>query len=242
VCCHRAECMWLVREVRNSNSGGAENHLQGRVRRSPTAVRRAAGRPLMVFVLARFVADCIAASDPADVEGSVERLRGVYKEQVQHCTADVRLAVPNEGPDEVLLHESNMCTIYIVRVPAGIRYAPHDHGMVAFVGVFDGVEVNDYFSRSAADSISIPSTSTISVHPGEVALLDADVVHAISSEGSSRSQALHVYLGNLGATARQLFNPKTGSAMEFTMENYFGHAEPPQPVPVAHDQAVYPEE
>ena len=196
----------------------------------------------MAFQLDRFVADCIAASNPADEEGSIDRLRAVYKEHVQASPEAVRAAIANDGPDEVLLHQSDRCTIYIVRVPTGIRYAPHNHKMLAFVGVFEGVEINHYYDTRTDDasSIAVPCARTAAVRPGEVLLLDAQAVHAISSEGPTRSQALHIYLGNLGAnTARRLFCPRTGRAMEFTTDNYFRNAQPPQPVPDGHDQAVF---
>jgi len=183
-----------------------------------------------MFSLSRFVSDCISASDPADVSGSVARLRRVYK-VVEEDAAGIRASIPNEGPDEVLLHEDDRCTIYIVRTPPGVLYAPHDHGMVAIVGVFEGAEANDFFTRARSESLTLPRDSTEVIREGCVTVLDADVVHAISCEGSVRSQALHVYLGNLGAQDRSLFHPTTGAALPFTMENYFGTARPPQPIP-----------
>ena len=191
-----------------------------------------------VFQLDAFVKQCIRACRH-DEKTSIKRLRSVYSRAIEHSPEAVRRAIPNTGPDEVLLHEDDDCTIYIVRVPAGIKYAPHDHGMVAVVGVFEGIEVNDYFKRVSIDTCQVPSMQTEAVETGSVAVLDADVVHAISSRGSTRSQALHVYLGNLGATDRKLFHPKTGKALPFTMQNYFSNASPPQPVPDGHDQAVY---
>ena len=142
-----------------------------------------------MFSLTQFIADCVRASDPSDVSGSIERLRKVYK-AVEDAPAIVRAAIPNDGPDEVLLHEDERCTIYIVRTPPGIRYAPHDHGMVAIVGVFEGAETNDFFARATAESLLMPCERTEVVRTGCVAVLDADVVHAISCEGSARSQAL----------------------------------------------------
>lgn len=194
--------------------------------------------PEAAFQLDSFVKQCIRACRH-DVDGTIKRLRSVYRETIERSPEAIRRAIPNQGPDEVLLHEDDTCTIYIVRVPAGIKYAPHDHGMVAVVGVFEGTEVNDYFKRVSSEKLTIPCVTSEAVETGHVTVLDADVVHAISSKGSTRSQALHVYLGNLGATDRKLFHPKTGKALPFTMQNYFSNASPPQPIPDGHDQAVY---
>jgi hypothetical protein len=57
-----------------------------------------------------------------------------------HVTAFLqpRLTLSAQGPDEVLLHQDEDCTVYIVRVMPGMVYPPHDHGMAAVIGVFEG--------------------------------------------------------------------------------------------------------
>ena len=194
--------------------------------------------PSAFFNLESFVAQCVAACDPSDEQGSIARLRKIYEDTIARSYSSVRAAIPNDGPDEVLLHEDDRCTVYLVRVPPNIKYPPHDHKMVAVVGVFEGVEVNDYFSRDGSGGISLPAGRTERYKAGQVAVLDTGSVHGISSEGVTRSQALHVYCGNLGKVDRQLFSRADGRAMPFTMENYFGGAEPPQPIPTGHDTAT----
>ena len=134
-------------------------------------------------------------------------------------TEQIRNAIPNTGDDEVLLHQDDSCTVYIVRVPAGIIYPPHDHRMPAVIGVFEGTETNHMFRTDAQGCVNPDRTRTVTV--GQTLVLPTEAVHAISTDGPTRSQALHVYIGNLGAITRSLFDPSNGSKVPFTEENYF---------------------
>ena len=176
----------------------------------------------MPFSLDEFVASCKALSDPSDPTRSIEQLRTLLEGVVAH-PEQVQSAIPNTGDDEVLLHQDDSCTVYIVRVPVGILYPPHDHRMPAVIGVFEGAEVNHMFRVDAEGCIQRDGSRTISV--GETFVLSTEAVHAISTNGVSRSQALHVYIGNLGAMTRSLYNPDTGSEVPFNEANYFNLAQ-----------------
>lgn len=174
----------------------------------------------MPFVLDDWVAAAVVACDPSDEAASVGRLKCLLEAT---SAAEVRAAIPNEGDDEVLLHQSAVATVYIVRVPLGVGYPPHDHGMAAVIKVFEGIEVNHYYEAGRADS-AIALCSSDRVAEGEVRALAADVVHSLGAMGPARSQALHVYLGDLGAQPRTVFDLSSGQRLPFTEVNYFGLA------------------
>ena len=56
-------------------------------------------------------------------------------------------AIPPSGIDEVL-HEDDTITIMVIATPNGIEQPPHDHGIPAIIGVFDGKEEQRFFVRS----------------------------------------------------------------------------------------------
>lgn len=82
-----------------------------------------------------------------------------------------------------------------------------------------GEEINHFFTGNPKEGISASDTVTVSA--GQTLTLGVDAVHCLSTGGQTRSQALHVYLGNLGAQTRSLYDPNTGQAVAFSEENYF---------------------
>lgn len=73
------------------------------------------------FTVEGFVAEARRASCTTEPEVALSKLQRVQRllEETMASTADVRRIIPNTGPDEVLLHEGDDCTVYIVRVPPG---------------------------------------------------------------------------------------------------------------------------
>lgn len=173
------------------------------------------------FLLDEWVGACAAACEPADEAASMARLRVIFDSTK---TDAVRAAIPNEGADEVLLHEDERCTVYIVRVPPNIEYPAHDHGMATLVLCFEGIEVNKYYKHCAGAPLELTGRAVL--RPGDCEELPVDVIHAISSEGDTRSQALHVYLGDLGAETRCLYDVGSGASFPFTEAKYFELARP----------------
>ena len=113
----------------------------------------------MAFVLDEFVATCKSVSNPEDESKSIEALVQVMTSTMRNAQ-QVRDAIPNAGEDEILLHEDDSCTIYIVRVPVGVILPPHDHGMAAIIGVFEGTEVNQA-CRTPGTLCNLPQFPTI---------------------------------------------------------------------------------
>ena len=134
--------------------------------------------------------------------------------------------VHEEEDDEVLLHASENLTIYHITLSPGLQYPPHNHLMDALIGIYWGGETN-FVYPVAADRLQAPERHDV-IAPA-VVRLPADAVHSVANTGTSRSGALHVYLGNLPSTRRQLWGHPTRRAEPFDNDRYLAGARPMDP-------------
>lgn len=178
-----------------------------------------------------FVSDCrraVADSDPLPavrnvVQQAVDALIG---ERVALDPLPSRYACRSGdlllGHDRTVYEDANV-TVVIVETEPGHLQPPHDHGMCAVIGAFEGAESNRFFHRDG--SLVTPATRRV-VRPGDVIAMREDTVHAIGADGQTRSRALHVYLGGLSATSRTLFHPDTGVGEPFDFDTYLSYVRP----------------
>lgn len=128
-----------------------------------------------------------------------------------------------EEDDEVLLHASRNLTIYHITLSPGLQYPPHNHLMDALIGIYKGGETN-FIYPDAASKLDAPqrqdSTAPTVLH------LPPHTVHSVANTGNARSGALHVYLGNLPATHRQLWDLQSNQAEPFDNDRYLAGAQP----------------
>ena len=133
--------------------------------------------------------------------------------------------VHEEEDDEVLLHASRNLTIYHITLSPGLQYPPHNHLMDALIGIYKGGETN-FIYPVAAGELDAPErrdfTAPALVH------LPPHTVHSVANTGSARSGALHVYLGDLPRTHRQLWSPEGNQAEPFDNDRYLAGARPIQ--------------
>ncbi len=178
-----------------------------------------------------FVSDCRRAVTAEDPLGAV---RSVVQDAVDALTRNQAALEPLAAryacrSGEILLghdrtlYEDAEVTVVVVETEPGHLQPPHDHGMCAVIGAFEGAESNRFFRRDG--SSVVPATQRV-VHPGEVIAMREDSVHAISADGQTQSRALHVYLGALSATSRTLFHPDTGAGEPFDFDTYLRYVRP----------------
>jgi predicted metal-dependent enzyme (double-stranded beta helix superfamily) len=126
-----------------------------------------------------------------------------------------------EDNDEVLLHASEALTIYHITLTPGLQYPPHDHLMDAFIGIYLGGETNFIYPRSAV-RLELPARRDVTAPA--VVHLPPDAVHAVANTGNARSGALHVYLGNLPQTRRQMWGFAGDRPEAFDNDRYLAGA------------------
>lgn len=167
----------------------------------------------MSFCPDRFVADLrAAAADPHPVRA----INAVMKNAVSDPAA-VAAGVPDYEGDELALLETDELSAYCARFFAGQLVPPHNHRMPAFIGVYEGTEVNQLFRHDASGLTLVAEKH---VGPGETLSIGGEGIHGVYTKGGKDSLALHVYLGSLKTVSRSLFHPDSGEEMPFTDENY----------------------
>ncbi|TSE12345.1 autotransporter [Mesorhizobium intechi] len=131
--------------------------------------------------------------------------------------------VHEEEDDEVLLHASPQLTIYHITLSPGVQYPPHNHLMDALVGIYWGGETN-FIYPLAGQKVDEPERQDLSA-PALVHM-SSSTIHSVANTGSTRSGALHVYLGDLPGTDRQLWSLADSRPEPFDNARYMAGAWP----------------
>jgi predicted metal-dependent enzyme (double-stranded beta helix superfamily) len=164
------------------------------------------------------VIDDIASA--AESRDPLQRIKTVLRDLTNRFHSSGVL-VHEEEDDELLLHASQNLTIYHITLSPGLQYPPHNHLMDAVIGLYKGGETN--FVYPVADGrIEVPErrdfTAPALLH------LPPQTVHSVANTGSERSGALHVYLGDLPRTRRQLWSFQSNQAEPFDNDRYLAGA------------------
>lgn len=134
--------------------------------------------------------------------------------------------VHEASDDEVLLCANDTLTIYHITLTPGLQYPPHNHLMDALIGIYRGEETNFIYPLSDGQ-LQVPQRRE-AIAP-EVVHLPPDTVHAVANPGTARSGALHVYLGNLLDTKRQMWRFAGDRPDVFDNHRYLAEARPVAP-------------
>ena len=116
------------------------------------------------------------------------------------------------------LYEDDEVSVYWVRFAPHELVPPHNHRMHAFLGVYEGIEVNLLYRQAESGQLELVKRRVL--NPGDTMVLGGDGIHAVHTEGAMPSLGLHIYLGRLSTVSRELFDTETGRSMPFTDENY----------------------
>lgn len=167
----------------------------------------------MSFDFDDFVAQVRAAASGPDANTAVQAL-------LQTCVSNPEpliASTPSDGEDEINLYEDEEVSIWRCRFQPHVVMPPHEHKLPVHIAVYSGGEKNILFRPQNGE---LTHESTTVVKPGEVLSLDETCIHAVTADGDSPSLALHVYMGPLMKLERDLFDWKTGEAVDFSMENF----------------------
>ncbi|NKB56842.1 MAG: hypothetical protein GKS00_10950 [Alphaproteobacteria bacterium] len=171
-----------------------------------------------------FVDDCksaLASDDPvAAVEGLVRDV--IADPEALHSAFGERITGKSLR-DRIIFHDDELTVVQIATVP-GLQSPVHNHNMWAVIGVYDGEEHNAFFEETDG---TLKQTGERLLKSGDVAVLAPKTIHAIDNPIERKSNAIHVYGGNLVArTGRSMWNPRTqeredyeiGQLSEYTKE------------------------
>jgi predicted metal-dependent enzyme (double-stranded beta helix superfamily) len=114
------------------------------------------------------------------------------------------------------LHTADDITVLNVVWTPGMRLYPHDHRMWAVIGIYGGVEDNEFFRRAPE---GLTPSGGKQAHERDVLVLGDDVIHAVSNTQSSFTGAIHVYGGNFFTRPRSEWDPETGEERAFDIDS-----------------------
>jgi predicted metal-dependent enzyme (double-stranded beta helix superfamily) len=166
-----------------------------------------------MFEVEQFVADCRAAL--ADSQASL-----ALKDLLERTVAEDREVVAALGEptsaDLVVLHSTpDLTVLNAVWAPRMTLY-PHNHKMLAAIGIYGGREDNTFFKRQEAGLVISGGRE---LHHRDVAILGANVIHAVTNPRRAFTAAIHVYTGDYLHAQRSEWDPDTLEERPFDFEN-----------------------
>lgn len=140
----------------------------------------------------RFVEDCKAA-----VGDGQKAVRELVAEAVADPAGIVAaLGEPTKAGVFPLHKGPDLTVINFVWAPL-MAFRPHNHNMVAAIGIYSGREDNIFWRRiDDGDGPEIEAAGADSLGPGQVATLGRDIIHSVTNPITKMTSAIHVYGGN----------------------------------------------
>lgn len=156
------------------------------------------------FTLDGFVADArIAASAPDPLQATCTLMQAALAGAAQ---ADL----PDFEDDEILLFEDETVSVWHERFQPHEILPPHDHAMIAVLGVYRGRERNDLWRN---DGGIWQRGGTLTLEAGQQHVFAPHDIHSVQAEDGVPSYGLHIYLGALTKVDRHLFDWDTGASV-----------------------------
>jgi predicted metal-dependent enzyme (double-stranded beta helix superfamily) len=160
-----------------------------------------------MFDLDQFVADCRAARA---ADGSSETICEVVRRAVSDPTALPKaLGEPDRARIGELYRSDELTILNVVWAPH-MTIMPHNHHMLAIIGVYGGREDNIFWRRIPnADGAQIEAAGARSLSVKEAHPLGHDIIHSVTNPTSKFTAAIHVYGGDFFAAHRSEWDPET---------------------------------
>lgn len=167
-----------------------------------------------MFSTEEFVSKCRNALDTDDPAAVVAALM----EEVLASPADVSETLNRvDGPMVDFLYRSSELTVANMRTAPGSVSPIHNHRMWAVIGIYGGQEDNHIYRRRG--TTGLVERQLKSLRPGDIFVMDPELIHAIENPLRDLNGALHVYGGDLQSQpGRSLWDPQTSEEMPYTFE------------------------
>lgn len=174
--------------------------------------------------LDEFVANCKDALSEDDPTGRIEALvrEAIADPSGLHAAFGERVTGKSLR-DRIVYRDDELTVVQIATVP-GLQSPVHNHNMWAVIGVYEGEEYNAFFEESAE---GLQQSGERLLKEGDIAVLQPETIHAINNPIEQKSNAIHVYGGDLVTReGRSMWNPRTeeredyeiGRLSEYTKE------------------------
>lgn len=154
-----------------------------------------------------FVEDCKAALNADDPTATIEGLiRNAIADPEGLRSAFSDRITGKSLRDRIVFYDEELTVLQVATVP-GLQSPVHNHNMWAVIGVYDGEEYNAFYEVTDG---APKQTGERHLKADDVAVLHPNTIHAINNPIERKSNAIHVYGGNLVTReGRSMWNPRT---------------------------------
>ncbi len=136
---------------------------------------------------------------------------------------DIIKALPEFDDDEVLLYVDDDITVYRIATTTGIKYPPHEHGMIAISAIYKGTETHVFYDR---DGENVVERSKVRFCSPAIVDMEPSAVHAICNEDDEPNESLHFYFGDLETQRRTLWDQNGKNPQQYIHEDYLSFSRP----------------
>jgi predicted metal-dependent enzyme (double-stranded beta helix superfamily) len=166
-----------------------------------------------VFDVDAFVADLVACGSDSDPRAATKEL---LARTLASSSADVAESLAPVAGGITLLHHSPELTIANIAWAPHMQLMPHDHRMWAVIGIYGGVEDNQFFRRDTDGTLA--TTNDRRLDTGDVCMLGTETIHAVTNPTDRLTGAVHVYGGDFVNQPRSQWGPGDLVERPFDME------------------------
>ena len=143
-----------------------------------------------MFDIEQFLTECRAAITETEPRAAVKQVL----ERAVAAPDQVAAALPAERAGVVPLYAADdLSVLHVVWAP-GMRFRPHNHLMWAVIGMYGGQEDNAFYRRMGT---GLAESGGRQLRTGDVTLLGADTIHAVTNPLRTFAGAIHVYGGDI---------------------------------------------
>ena len=133
-------------------------------------------------------------------------VRDVLQRAVSQPSAIGATLRPERGGITVLHQAGDLTVLHVVWAP-GMSIYPHNHGMWAVIGIYEGQEDNAFYRREAPGAPTLTESGGKQLTTGDVLVLGDDTIHAVTNPLDRLTAAIHVYGGDFVNQPRSQWGP-----------------------------------
>lgn len=159
-----------------------------------------------MFQLEQFIEDCKAA---VTHNRSQELVREVVARAVSDPSAVLKeLGEPARGQMQKLYHSNDLTILNVVWTPKMTLF-PHNHKMLAVIGIYGGREDNIFWRRLPESHGKVEAAGARSLSDRDAVALGRDIIHSVTNPIGRLTGAIHVYCGDFFNAPRSEWDPET---------------------------------
>lgn len=171
------------------------------------------------FDLEAFLSACTAALDRPDPAAAVQALLARALANPRALEQALGGAGATQGVHP--LYRSPALTVAHVVSAPGSRSPVHNHRMWGVIGIYAGQEDNHLYRRGADGLVA---DGLRSLRPGDVFVMDPELIHAVENPLPVPNGGLHIYGGDLmERPGRSLWDPETGVEGAYAFERVLAY-------------------